>query len=146
MIVRLVAGLCWALVIGLAGGWLLLSPWALGLGSGGNWTDAGKAEMGAGAFLVMLALLGLLLLAADLRALFRRAGLIAPEPRPRPRPAIAQPAAAGPEAGAGSEAGAGQMDVDSLLAVLARVLADELSRRGEGQPPVPHSQRWSNEQ
>lgn len=121
VILRLVIGVTWALVIGLAGGWLILSAWALGLQAGG-WNDASRSEVGTGAFLALLGLGGLLAVVADLRTRFREVGLIVPRPRSVPQTARVAPGAA-PEA-----------DVDRLLPVLAKVLMEELSQREAGQP------------
>jgi|SRR5919198_1882431 hypothetical protein len=130
MIVRPVAALVWALVSGLAGGWLLLSPWALGLQStGGGWTDSTRSVVATGAFLVLLAVVGVLLAIADVLRTFRTLGVVQPKPSQQPQTAAqpqapAQPAAAAPAAPA-------DVDMDNLLAALARVLADELSQQRE---------------
>jgi Na+-transporting methylmalonyl-CoA/oxaloacetate decarboxylase gamma subunit len=119
MILRQVISTLWALVVGLAGGWLVLSPWALGVQkSGSDWADATKSEVGTGLFLILVALIVLIVVVGDVLARFREVGLIKPRPEPQPEQAPAPQAA--PE-----------VDMDSLLAVLAKVLADEVSRRGE---------------
>ena len=126
MIVRPVAALVWALVSGLAGGWLLLSPWALGLQStGGGWTDATRSVVATGAFLVLLAVVGVLLAIADVLRTFRTLGVVQPKPSQQPQ------TAAQPQAPAQPAAAAADVDMDNLLAALARVLADELSQQRE---------------
>lgn len=141
MIVRHVIGAAWALIIGLAGGWLMLSPWALGVQGGGKWDNITKTEFGTGGFLVILALVVLFVLVAQVMGSFRTVGLIVPrpkaEPEPEPEPA---PQAASPD-----------VDVDGLLGVLAKVLADELSRKDEGQgqqqrPVSQVSDSWRQQQ
>jgi Na+-transporting methylmalonyl-CoA/oxaloacetate decarboxylase gamma subunit len=139
MIVRHVIGAAWALVIGLVGGWMMLSPWALGVQTGNTWSNVTKTEFGTGGFLVILALVVLFMLVGRVMASFRAVGLIVPraqpEPEPEPEPA---PAAASPD-----------VDVDGLLGVLAKVLADELSRKDEGQQQRPVSQvsdSWRQQQ
>jgi hypothetical protein len=138
MIVRHVIGAAWALIIGLAGGWLMLSPWALGVQTGGKWDNVTKTEFGTGGFLVILALVVLFILVSRVMASFRSVGLIVPRPKPEaevePEPA---PAASSPD-----------VDVDGLLGVLAKVLADELSRKDEGQqrPVSQVSDSWRQQQ
>ena len=136
MIVRQVIAILWALIVGLAGGWLVLSPWALGLQkSGSDWAEATKSEVGTGLFLVLVAVIALVIVVGDALARFREVGLIKPRPAPQPEQAP------GPQ-------GSPEVDMDSLLSVLAKVLADEVSRRGE-QPPgesSPPQQRPQHEQ
>jgi Na+-transporting methylmalonyl-CoA/oxaloacetate decarboxylase gamma subunit len=143
MIVRHVIGAAWALIIGLAGGWLMLSPWALGVQTGKTWTNITKTEFGTGGFLVILALVVLVILVSRVMASFRTVGLIVPRPKAEaePEPEAAPAAAASPD-----------VDVDGLLGVLAKVLADELSRKDEGgqqqqQRPVSQvSDSWRQQQ
>src|ERR1700716_3498222 len=76
MVVRIVLGTAWALVTGFAGGWLMLSPWALGQQpSGKDWTVVTQAEFFSGAGLVILAAVGLGLVAAQSFAVLREAGV-----------------------------------------------------------------------
>lgn len=82
MQVRTALGLTWSLVLGLAGGWLVLSPWSLGQQGGGDWTMVTRSEVGAGLGLILLALIGLVLLLADVAGSLRAAGVIrARQPR-----------------------------------------------------------------
>jgi hypothetical protein len=121
----------WSLVVGLAGGWLVLSPWALGLQGGGDWTNATKTEVGTGLFLVLIGVVGLVLVIVDVLGRFREVGLIVPKPAAEPVPEPApQPAAT-----------SGDVDMDGLLSVLAKVLAEEVSRRGDNEHPAPQEQR-----
>jgi hypothetical protein len=76
MVVRIVLGTAWALVTGFAGGWLMLSPWALGQQpSGKDWTVVTQAEFFSGLGLVILAAVGLGLVAAQSFAVLREAGV-----------------------------------------------------------------------
>lgn len=128
MIVRPVAALVWALVSGLAGGWLLLSPWSLGLqAAGGGWTDAMRSVVATGAFLVLLAVVGVLVAIADVLRTFRTLGIV--QSKPSPSQAASQPQA--PAQPAAASAAPADVDMDNLLAALARVLADELSQQRE---------------
>jgi hypothetical protein len=64
MTVRIILGASWALAVGLAGGWLMLSPWALGeQASGRDWTSVTQAQFFTGLGLVVLAVAGLGLVA-----------------------------------------------------------------------------------
>jgi hypothetical protein len=78
MTVRIVLGVSWALAVGLAGGWLMLSPWALGeQASGKDWTSVTQAQFFTGLGLVVLALAGLGLVAAQALQGLRQTGAIA---------------------------------------------------------------------
>ena len=134
MVVRQIVATAWALVLGLAGGWLMLTPWAVGFQGGGEWTDATKSEFGTGAFLVLMAVIALCIAVADVVAGLRELGVIRARPKPEP-PAQPEPSRPAP---ASSE-----LDMDSLLGVLARVLADELSRRGDRQDEEDREDRES---
>ena len=136
MIVRQIVATAWALVLGLAGGWLMLTPWAVGFQGGGGWTDATKSEFGTGAFLVLLAVAALWIVVVDVVAGFRALGIIRPRPKPEPQPEPARPAT-----------GSSDVDMDSLLGVLAKVLAAELSRRGDREPRLPSREApsWRNQ-
>jgi hypothetical protein len=74
MTLRLVFGLSWSLVTGLAGGWLTLSPWALGTQGEGGWSTVTRGEVGAGLGLVVLAVAGIVFIAAQTAAVLREAG------------------------------------------------------------------------
>jgi hypothetical protein len=78
MTLRLILGLGWSLVAGLAGGWLLLAPWALGQQGSGDWTTVTKNEFGAGLGLILLALAGIAIIAAQTLRTLRDAGALAP--------------------------------------------------------------------
>lgn len=72
MVVRIVLGSAWALIVGLAGGWLMLSPWALSQQpSGKDWTSVTRADFFTGLGLVVLAVLGLVLVASQTIAVLR---------------------------------------------------------------------------
>ena len=75
MTARTVVALSWSLVIGLVGGWLVLSPWALGeWASGGDWPPVVKAELFSGVGLVALALCCLLVVTVQVVATLRSSG------------------------------------------------------------------------
>jgi hypothetical protein len=77
MTVRIVLGASWALAVGLAGGWLMLSPWALGeQASGRDWTSVTQAEFFTGLGLVVLAVAGLGLVVTQALQGLRQAAVI----------------------------------------------------------------------
>src|SRR5262249_60933393 len=78
MIVRLIFGLGWALVTGLAGGWLVLAPWALGEQGSGEWTTVTRNEVLTGLGLIALAVVAVVVVAAQVRGSLREAGVIEP--------------------------------------------------------------------
>lgn len=81
MTARTVVALSWSLIIGLVGGWLLLSPWALGeWATGGDWPPVVKAEFFGGVGLVALALSCLLMVTVQVVATLRSSGRPAESP------------------------------------------------------------------
>src|SRR5438128_11493168 len=77
MVVRIVLGTAWALIVGLAGGWLMLSPWALGeQTSGKDWTSVTQTEFFTGLGLVVLAVVGLCVVAMQTLRGLRQAGMM----------------------------------------------------------------------
>ena len=69
MTLRAVLALAWSLIIGLAGGWLILSPWAVGQQpSSGDWTAVTNAQVRTGVGLLVLAIIGLVLAIITKRA------------------------------------------------------------------------------
>jgi hypothetical protein len=89
-------GLIGALVVLLAGGWLMLAPFALGYQpDGAGWVDATHADFWTGLGIAVIALLAGLLLVADLRGRLRAAGLVAArKATPEAAPVLAAPPAA----------------------------------------------------
>lgn len=119
MTLRPVLGLTWALVTGLAGGWLVLAPWAQAEQGDGAWTTVTRTEVGTGAGLLALAGLGLVVVAAQVTAALREASAVAPS-RPGRRA----------DAGPGSSG-----EMDSALIALAQALAEDLDAgRRVGRP------------
>lgn len=128
MIVRLVFGLGWALATGLAGGWLMLSPWALGEQGGGDWTTVTRAELFTGLGLIALAVSAVVVVAAQAARSLREAGVIEPARHVR-RPRT--------EAG-----GTSSPEMEKALIALAQALAEDLDSQREAAPaprPAPPS-------
>jgi hypothetical protein len=53
-------GIGWSILVGFAGGWLVLMPWALNLQGGGTWTTVTKVSFGTGLGLLVFCLIGLI--------------------------------------------------------------------------------------
>lgn len=122
MTLRLIFGLGWSLVTGMAGGWLVLAPWALGEQGVGDWTTVTRNEFGTGLGLIALAGLALLVVTVQSVRSLREVGVRAP-----PRPARSQ-------AGVVSSP-----EMEQALIALAQALADDLdSQREPAAPPRPH--------
>jgi hypothetical protein len=126
MTIRMIFGLGWSLVIGLAGGWLAVAPWVLGEQISGDWTTVTKNELGLGVGLVVLALVGIGLVAGQAAAALRAAGVIAGAPRA---------SAHGP----GSTV-TGSPEMEQALIALAQALAQDLDSQRvpatTGRPPT----------
>lgn len=118
-----IIGLAWSLVTGLAGGWLMLSPWAFAeQQSGANWTEVTRTAFFTGLGLVILALLGLVVVMAQAVGLLRAAGVLAPASR------ASRPTAAAPN---------GSPDFEGALVALAQALAADLSSQQEAAGQAP---------
>jgi hypothetical protein len=117
MTFRLVFGLAWSLVTGLAGGWLALAPWALGEQGSGDWSTVTRNEVAAGAGLIVLAVVGALVVAVQTAASLRGAGVIATSRR-----------------GGRTDAGQGSSpEMEQALITLAHALAEDLEAQ---RPPA----------
>jgi hypothetical protein len=116
-----VLALAWSLIMGLAGGWLILSPWAVGQQpSSGDWTAVTNAQVRTGVGLLVLAIIGLVLAIAEGVSLLREAGVLV-----RGGPASERgeaPLAARDRPAASTE------DLDRALISLASTLAVDLDR------------------
>jgi hypothetical protein len=115
MTLRVIFGLGWSLTMGLAGGWLVLAPWALGVQGGGDWTTVTKSEFGAGIGLVVLALAGIVVVATQTVRALREAGALAP-------------ARASSD---GADGAATSPDMERALIALAQALAEDLDAHKE---------------
>jgi hypothetical protein len=115
MTLRLILGLAWSFVAGLAGGWLVLAPWALGVQGSGDWTTVTKSEFGAGLGLVVLAVAGMLVVAVQTVSTLRESGVLAPS-----------------RAAARTEDGVtASPEMEKALIALAQALADDLDAHRE---------------
>jgi hypothetical protein len=126
MTLRLILGLGWSLVAGLTGGWLVLAPWALGQQGGGDWTTVTRNEFGSGVGLIVLAVLGIAIVAAQTVRTLREAGALAP----RRASGQADGVTASPE-------------MEKALIALAQALADDLDAHREPAPTrAPGESAW----
>jgi hypothetical protein len=121
MTLRAVLALAWSLVMGLAGGWLILSPWAVGQQPGsGDWTPVTTAQVRTGAGLLVLAVIGLVLAILEGASVLREAGVLAPR-------ALASQRVEG-RSGAREQPESSNGDLDRALISLATTLAADLDR------------------
>jgi hypothetical protein len=128
MTIRVVLGAGWTLTVGLAGGWLMLSPWALGQQpSGKDWTSVTQTEFFTGLGLVVLAVLGAALVGMQAIRGLRQTGVLAGGAG---RSRAGAQAARGP----GSGAEAGSEEFESALVSLAQALTRELQPAPDGRP------------
>src|SRR5262245_4301823 len=132
--VRTALGLGWALVVGLAGGWLVLSPWSLSEQAGATWTTVTRSEVGAGLGLIALAVVGLVLVLADVVGWVREAGVLRPRERRAPAARTTSP------------------ELERALLELAQTLARDMAhqrggRPGPGEEPAeaPDLARWGEQ-
>jgi hypothetical protein len=121
MTLRAVLALAWSLVMGLAGGWLVLSPWAVGQQPGsGDWTPVTTAQVRTGAALLVLAVIGLVLAILEGVSVLRASGVLAPR---APAPQRVE----GPT-GPGAQPESSNGELDRALISLATTLAADLDR------------------
>jgi hypothetical protein len=131
---KYICGMVASLVIFLAGGWLILAPFALGYQTyGADWVSQTTNDFVVGICVAVVALIGFVLFFASLLGSLRAAGVIAARPRSQ---AVAAPAQTPSQAGAVPAAASNQSDLDRTLATLAQALAADLNarRQGNGDP------------
>lgn len=122
MVVRLIVGVSWSLITGLAGGWLLFSPWALGeQSSSGDWTTVTKTQFWTGAGLIAIAVICLAVLAAQVAQALRGVpGAATATNRGRSAPAVSN------------------VEMDAALVSLANALVADLNRQPASAPSQYH--------
>lgn len=126
---KYVIGMVVSLVIFLAGGWLILAPFALGYQPyGADWVSQTTNDFVVGICVAVVALVSFALFLFSLLGSLRAAGVIAA--RPRTQAAVVTETA--PHAGPAPAAAAPQSDLDRTLATLAQALAADLSLRRQG--------------
>lgn len=120
--IRVIVGIAWSLTTGLAGGFLLLSPWTLGEQSSGDWSNVTKTQVWTGAGLVALGIVGLGLVAVQFSRLIRDSGAVPV------RDAQARPAGTAPNG-----------EMDAALLALANALVADLSRQSAAPAPPQYA-------
>lgn len=124
---KYVCGMVASLAIFLAGGWLILAPFALGYQPyGADWVSQTTNDFVVGICVAVVALVSFALFLVALLGSLRAAGVIAARPRPQ---AITATVEAAPQAG---PAASTQSDLDRTLATLAQALAADLNMRRQG--------------
>jgi hypothetical protein len=119
-----VLAMVWSLITGLAGGWLVLSPWALGDQPGtGSWTAVTNAQVRTGTGLLLLAVVGLGLAVVEGVSALREGGVLVRR-APVTKGGETDTAARDPRSG-GSPS-----EMDQALISLASALAADLNRDG----------------
>lgn len=129
-------GMVASLVVLLAGGWLILAPFALGYQPwGADWVSQTTNDFWVGIPVAVVALVSFALFFASLVGALRASGVLIARPRPQLQVQAVAPATAmmqtpGPVAPA---AYTDQSDLDRTLATLAAALAADLNSRRQAQ-------------
>jgi hypothetical protein len=123
---KYICGMVASLVIALAGGWLILAPFALGYQPyGADWTSQTVNDFVTGISVAVVGLISFALFFYSLLGALRAAGVITARPRP-----VAQATAAyQPQVTAPQASEPPQRDLDQTLATLAAALAADLTAR-----------------
>ena len=131
---KYICGMVASLAIFLAGGWMILAPFALGYQpSGADWVSQTTNNFIVGICVAVVALVAFALFFFSLLGSLRSAGIVAA----RQRAQVAAPAGMPPQAApAAPVAASGQSDLDRTLATLAQALAADLNsrRQASGEP------------
>ncbi len=128
---KYICGMTASLIIFLAGGWLILAPFALGYQPyGADWTNQTVNDFATGIPVAVVALASFVLFFYSLLGSLRAAGVLVSRPRvqqPQEAPAQYQPQVAASQSSAPY-----QSDLDRTLATLAAALAADLNTRLQG--------------
>ena len=128
---KYLVGMVTSLVILLAGGWLILAPFALGYQRyGADWTSQTVNDFVTGIAVAVVALGGFLLFLFAMLGALRAAGMLVARQRPQaqatPTPVV-YPSPTG--TGATPVVASNQSDLDRTLSTLAAALAADLTAR-----------------
>lgn len=122
-------GLGTSFIAMLAGGWLMVAPYALGFQAyGAAWDDPTKVSFWTGLAVLLVALASLAAFVSILLDELRQVGVIQRQPKvvqPEPEPA--------PVPGARPTGGAADDDFERAMVTLASALAEEMAARHQGQ-------------
>ncbi len=124
---KYICGMVASLIVLLAGGWLILAPFALGYQPyGADWVSQTTNNFVVGICVAVVALISFALFFFSLLGSLRAAGVIAARSRSQ---AVAAPAGTAPYAAAAQVATSNQSDLDRTLTTLAAALAADLNTR-----------------
>ena len=130
-------GMAASLIILLAGGWLILAPFALGYQAyGADWVSQTTNDFWVGIPVAVVALVSFVLFFVSLIASLRAAGVLLAGPRLQPQALATAPGSAmmqSPAAVAPATYQGQQSDLDRTLATLAAALAADLNNRRQAQ-------------
>jgi hypothetical protein len=123
---KYICGMVASLIIFLAGGWLILAPFALGYQPyGADWTTQTVNDFATGIPVAVVALASFALFFISLIGSLRASGVLVSRPQPQPQARVEfQPQITAPLASVTS-----QSDLDKTLATLAAALAADLTAR-----------------
>jgi hypothetical protein len=127
-----------SLIIFLAGGWLILAPFALGYQpSGADWTNQTVNDFVVGICVAVVALATFVLFFYGLLGSLRASGVIAARTHVQPVPEI--PAQYARPVAASQASASNQSDLDRTLATLAAALAADMAARRGSNDQQPNS-------
>ena len=125
---KYLVGMVASLLIALAGGWLILAPFALGYQPyGADWASQATNDFATGIPVAVVALIGFVLFFTSLLGALRAAGVLAA----RTRPAVQSQAASLPQAPVAVVPATAQNELDRTLVTLAAALAADLNAHRE---------------
>jgi hypothetical protein len=117
-------GMVASLIILLAGGWLILAPFALGYQrANADWASQTVNDFVIGIAVAVVALIGFILFFYTLLVSLRAAGVLAARTRPVEQATVPSPI---------PQASAPPSDLDRTLATLAAALASDMAMRRQG--------------
>ena len=126
---KYISGMVASLIILLAGGWLILAPFALGYQPyGADWTSQTTNDFVTGIAVVVVALLSFVLFFYTLLGSLRAAGVLISRPQPQAPASLEYQAQVAQSQASTSP----QSDLDRTLATLAAALAADLTARRQG--------------
>lgn len=125
---KYLCGMVASLIVGLAGGWLILAPFALGYQPyGADWVSQTTNDVATGIPVAVVALVSFVLFFTSLLASLRAAGVLTA----RTRPEVQAQATLQPPTPLSLAPATSQSDLDRTLSALAAALAADLSARRE---------------
>ena len=124
---KYLVGMAASLLIGLAGGWLILAPFALGYQPyGADWVSQTTNDFATGIPVAVVALVAFAFFFVSLLGALRAAGVLAARKQPEQAQAAFQP-----QTSVALVPAPAQSDLDHTLATLAAALAADLNARRE---------------